>query len=128
VSDLAPSDSATLRMPASMLMNSESTSAADRWYEARRQELRAVVWEWDPLGIMGVALAEYDCLVDPLIAELSLGAVDAAELKAVLRRELHRMGEDGYSIARVEAESTDDALDPIVHRISSWWESVPLAP
>jgi hypothetical protein len=109
-------------------MESESTSAADRWYEARRQELRAVMWEWDPLGIMGVALTEYDCLVDPLIGELSRGVVDAADLKAVLRRELQRMGDDGYSNARVEAESTDDALDPIVQRISSWWESVPLAP
>lgn len=87
-----------------------------------------MMWEWDPLGIVGVAVSEYHCLVDPLIVELSAGVVTAAELKAVLRRELRRMGEEGYSNARVEAESTDDALDPIVDRISSWWESVPPAP
>jgi hypothetical protein len=109
-------------------MDSDGTSATDRWREARRQELLALVWEWDPLGIMGVALSEYDCLVDPLIAELFLGAVNAAELKAVLRRGLQGMGDDGYSMARVRAESADAALDPIVERISSWWKSVPPAP
>ena len=108
-------------------MDSERKSTTRRWYKARQRELRAVMWEWDPLGIMGVADDEYDCLIDPLIGELARGIVEPAALKAVLRRELEYMG-GSYSSARAEAESRNDALGPIVQRISSWWESVPARP
>ena len=78
-------------------------------------------------GIMGVATDEYDCLIDPLIGELFRGMADRESLRVVLRQELAHMGES-YSAARAEAESADDALDPIVERISRWWASVPARP
>jgi hypothetical protein len=103
-----------------------ATSAA-RWYLKRQRELRALIWQWDPLGIMGVAESEYDCLAAPVLAALSEGVTDAHHLRRILRREVLHMGLK-YSHSRARGESTPDALDPIVDRIRAWWESAPAKP
>jgi hypothetical protein len=99
---------------------------SSRWHLERQRELRALIWEWDPLGIMGVAESEYDCLADPVLSGLTQGVSDA-DLGRVLRREVLRMGRV-YSQTSARRESMPGALEPVVGRIRTWWESVPAKP
>jgi hypothetical protein len=109
-------------------MDSDGKKATRGWYKARQRELREIMWEWDPLGIMGVADDEYDCLIDPVLSALSRGIDAPADLKAVLGQELLHMGDLGYSGSLAERESQSAALEPIVQRIAAWWRSAPPPP
>ncbi len=109
-------------------MDSERNKATKRWYEARQHELREIVWEWDPLGILGVANDEYDCLIDAVLSALARGHESPGDLKSVLARELLRMGDRAYSGTLAERESQSDALEPIVQRIAAWWRLAPPPP
>jgi hypothetical protein len=54
-------------------MDSGQKKATRGWYKARQRELRQIMWEWDPLGILGVADDEYDCVIDPVLSALARG-------------------------------------------------------
>lgn len=82
--------------------------------------LRAVLNEWDPLGVMAIAEAvpgivlpedEYDCLRDVLAAELVDGA-DRDELIAAIDHEMEHHFE-------VRAGGTAEVVD----RVLAWWRS-----
>jgi hypothetical protein len=95
-----------------------------RWYQARHQEMRDLMWDWDPLGLMGAPEDEYDCVIDRVLSTLVRGA-DDGDLQATLKEELRHMGLDGYSMSRVELESQDESLSANVSRILSWWRAAP---
>src|SRR5262245_11053793 len=64
----------------------------ERRRRARRlhQELRALLCQWDPIGVMADpqwSRDEYDCLLGPLLGRLLRGAT-AAELTTFLEHEL----------------------------------------
>ena len=61
-----------------------------RQSETRWSELRALLCEWDPIGVMGdpkVPRDEYDCLARPLLHLLEAGASEA-EVVECLRNEI----------------------------------------
>ena len=110
------------------MVERERKTATRRWYKARHGELREIIWVWDPLGLKGAPDDEYDGLIDRLLGALARGAEHPDDLKALLRRELLRMADVGYSGAAAERESEDDAAEPMVQRIAVWWRSVPPPP
>lgn len=57
-------------------------------FRRRWAELRALVAEWDPLGLLGLGAPadEYDCLINPLMRLLDDG-VTAEQVSAFLLRE-----------------------------------------
>lgn len=109
-------------------MDSQRKKATRGWYKDRQQELRVIMWEWDPLGLMGVADDEYDCIIDPVLGALARGDASTAELTEVLGRELVHMGGLGYSETATSRESQREVLDPIAQRINAWWQSSPPPP
>lgn len=110
-------------------VDADQEKATTRWYKERHQELREIMWQWDPLGIMGVADDEYDCLIDPVLSALTRGLDAPGELKSVLREGLQYMAGDlGYSQRRADNESQDDSLAPVAQRVTTWWASTPPAP
>jgi hypothetical protein len=57
---------------------------------AAREGVRALVWEWDPIGVSGIVprpVDEYDCLIGPLLRSLAQGA-DRTEIGEFLSHEL----------------------------------------
>jgi hypothetical protein len=98
-----------------------------RRYEERQGELRGLIWEWDPLGLMGVALDIYDSLVDGVLSALTGGGTDT-EVEQALRSGLVYMVADGYSASAAARESEPSALLPVVRGIRAWWESAPSRP
>ena len=71
---------------------------------------------------------QYDCLIDPVLSALARGNAEPEDLKTALRRELLHMGDLGYSDRLAEREGRSDSLEPIVQRITAWWESAPPPP
>ena len=53
----------------------------------RRAELRALLNEWDPIGVADLVDDEYDCLEWPLLSRLTAGCT-VADLRSFLRHEL----------------------------------------
>jgi hypothetical protein len=44
---------------------------ARRWHKKRQAELRELFWEWDPLGLLGGPVDEYDSLEDSVLSALA---------------------------------------------------------
>lgn len=96
----------------------------ERLKERDLDGLRAVLNEWDPIGVYRAPAAaesampewsidEYDCLRWPLVSRLRDGA-SRMELADFLQDELtHHFGLAG--------ESSDD--DPVLNRLQTWWGS-----
>jgi hypothetical protein len=105
----------------------EKNGAAGRWYSARRQELRGQLWEWDPVGIMGVAEDAYDALVDTVLSALAEGGTEA-DVQQALGRELRNMAEQGYSSSAVERETAPEVLASAASQLRAWWASAPPRP
>ena len=101
--------------------------AKRRWYKAREVELRALIWEWDPLGLMGVSEDEYDSLADGTLSAL-VNHGDDSEVVAAIVRGLDDMAGEGYSTASATRHSQPDALDPFIARLRTWWEEAPASP
>lgn len=45
-----------------------------RWFKERERELREIVWDWDPMGLVGPPDDEYDFLIHRVLGELVRGA------------------------------------------------------
>jgi hypothetical protein len=55
-----------MRWPAGVACAGMAKADVRRWWKARELELRALVWEWDPLELADAPGDEYDCVVDDL--------------------------------------------------------------
>jgi hypothetical protein len=100
---------------------------ARRRYKGRELELRGLIWEWDPLGLMGVSEDEYGSLVDGTLSVL-VNHGDDSEVVAAIVRGLDYMAGEGYSVASATRHSQPAALDPFIARLRTWWEDVPASP
>jgi hypothetical protein len=109
------------------LIVSALNDARGRWYKGRELELRGLIWEWDPLGLMGVSENEYDSLIDGTLSAL-VNHGDDSEVVAAIVRGLDYMAGEGYSAASATRHSQPDALDPFIARLRTWWEDVPASP
>jgi hypothetical protein len=101
--------------------------ARRRWYEASALELRHLIWDWDPLGLMGVSEDEYDSLVDGTLSAL-VDHGDDDEVAAAVVRGLDYMAREGYSTASATRHSQSDALDPFMARVRTWWDQAQASP
>ena len=101
--------------------------AKRRWYKARALELRRLIWDWDPLGLMGVSEDEYDSLVDGTLSAL-VNHGDDDEVAAAVVQGLDYMAGEGYSTASAARYSQSDALDPFIARVRTWWDDAPASP
>jgi len=106
---------------------SAQNAATRRWYTARRRELRELLWEWDPLGLMGAPVDEYDSLVDRMLSALINRRDDDAVAAAVVEG-LSYMGDEGYSAASADRHSQPAELDPFLSRVRQWWRTAPPSP
>jgi hypothetical protein len=91
------------------------------WARRAQRELRALLNDWDPIGILGPdwradeagPVDEYDCLRDPLISRL-LHDEGREEVAGFLQDEL--ADHFGFGPGPVPNDVTD--------RIFEWWETV----
>jgi hypothetical protein len=90
------------------------------WARHAQQELRALLNEWDPIGVFDPAggdegsgpVDEYDCIRDPLLSHLLRGD-DRNGIAEFLRDELtNHYGLEPWLV-------TTNVID----RIFQWWES-----
>ncbi|GAB3665128.1 hypothetical protein GCM10027596_30740 [Nocardioides korecus] len=87
------------------------------WARRAQRELRDLLNEWDPIGVLGPGrggpVDEYDCIRDPLISHLLRGDTEH-EVAEFLRAELT----DHFGL--------DQSLvtQGVVDRIFRWWEGV----
>jgi hypothetical protein len=82
----------------------------------RSSELRALLNDWDPIGVLGGAelwpADEYDCLIDPLTLRLDRG--DGADLLVrYLRHEL----EDHFGL---DPDDQADKIERFAERAIRW--------
>jgi hypothetical protein len=105
-------------------MSGAANEGARRWYKARQAELREFIWEWDPLGLLGGPVDEYESLEDGVLSALARGGTDT-EIEDALRSGLAYMAGEGFSASAAARESETSALLPAVRRIRSWWEAAP---
>ena len=91
------------------------------WARSAQRELRAILNDWDPLGVSDPAEPggeqwlpddEYDCIRDPLLSHLLRGH-DRAEIAAFLRSEL----EDHFGLPPWLVTTA------LIDRLFMWWES-----
>jgi hypothetical protein len=103
--------------------------ALRRWKGDRRREVLKFMWEWDPLGIMGVAESEYEALAATAVNLLLMEKRSRETLADALREEVLRLAsEEGYSRAAAERNTVPAALTQVVARLSTWWATVPPPP
>lgn len=93
-----------------------------RWYKARHQELRDLLWEWDPLGLLGAPEDEYDAIIDRVLSACVNGDA-VATVSDALRGGLFEMADQGYGGLAAEREM--QKVEPIVDRIQRWWARAP---
>jgi hypothetical protein len=98
-----------------------------RWYKARQRELRDLLWEWDPLGLMGAPDDEYDCVVDAVLSAL-VNQPDGVALKTATVEGLGYMAGQGWSQVAADRHSQPPLLDPFMARVREWWRAVPPPP
>jgi len=81
-----------------------------------RMELRALLMEWDPISVAGVAAAwdEYDCLLSPVMHRLH-GGISVHELAEFLDHELA----EHFGLGQAD-ESRQRA---VAARMVDWWTS-----
>jgi hypothetical protein len=89
-----------------------------RWWKARELELRALMWEWDPVGLVGAPEDEYDCVVDELMSRL-VARSSRDELVRVLEGEAEHFG--------VSLGSPTDRTS-FADRVLVWWARAPSQP
>jgi hypothetical protein len=109
------------------LVSNPAKESARRWYKARQSELRDLLWEWDPLGLMGGPVDAYESVEDLVLSALTKGGTDA-DVEEALRSGLAYMADQGFSVAAAERESQVSALKPVVGRMRTWWDAAPSPP
>ncbi|MDZ4323780.1 MAG: hypothetical protein U1A73_01965 [Pseudomonas sp.] len=83
-----------------------TAALSKREIRERMAQLRALMCEWDPIGVMSDPdwpRDEYDCLVAPLLTLLAQGATED-EIAAYLRKEITEhfgLSPDHYDFATV---------------------------
>jgi hypothetical protein len=91
----------------------------DRWWrEQGAGELRALLYEWDPIGVApepGWPRDEYDDLVDPLHQRLEAGAA-AGELAVLLEAHVRE---------HIGLEPDVDREERFAQRLVDWWGDAP---
>ena len=81
----------------------------------RWSQLRELMCEWDPIGIMDNANAprdEYDCLVGPLLTQLASSASEADIAKYLRNQIVHHFG----------LSSTDYDFAAVAKRVQAWYD------
>lgn len=97
------------------------------WESERRREALDLMWQWDPLGILGVADFYYDSLAAVAVEALASGdGVDA--LADALKAQVLRLASGGFSDAAASRSTSPTALAEVVERLSTWWSTVPSPP
>ena len=98
-----------------------------RWYKARQRELRELLWQWDPLGLMGAPDDEYDALIDGVLSAL-VNRAESDSVAAAVMSGLDDMAGEGYGAALATRQSESPRLVPFVERVREWWNAVPPQP
>ena len=88
--------------------------------EIRREfaEVRRLINEWDPTGVIGDAAAppdEYDCLVGPVLSLLTRGASES-DVAGFLRSEI----EEHFGLDPRQVD-----VDGVAKRLAQWFEERP---
>ncbi|MFF8814042.1 hypothetical protein [Streptomyces pactum] len=79
--------------------------------DALEDDLRALLNEWDPLGVADDVQDEYDCILAPLLQRLRRGA-DQAEIRAFLWDELV----EHFGLNPLPSEPA-----AVAARLTTWW-------
>ena len=80
-------------------------------WQAAQADIRALLWEWDPIGVADLAPDdEYDCMIAPLVALLSADA-DRPALASCLLHHLH---------SHFGLEPAHGQIEEIADRLVSW--------
>jgi hypothetical protein len=80
----------------------------------RWSQLRELMCDWDPIGIMDHANAprdEYDCLIGPLLTQLAASASEA-DIAKYLRNQIHHFG----------LSATDYDFNAVAKRVQAWYD------
>jgi hypothetical protein len=80
--------------------------------------LRAILNEWDLIGVADEVNDEYDCLIPPLLGRLRAGAT-RAEIFAYLSQEVR----NHFGLRPRRGE-----IDSIAERLVTWWAELTEAP
>ncbi len=102
--------------------------ALRHWEAERRRGVLSLLWEWDPLGIMGVAESVYEGLAATAVNLLTEQRAPEVLAEALREEVLHLASHDGYSRAAAERSTAPVALAPLVARLATWWATVPTPP
>ena len=81
----------------------------------RWSQLRELMCDWDPLGIMDHANAprdEYDCLIGPLLTQLASSASEADIAKYLRNQIVHHFG----------LSASDYDFDAVAKRVQTWYD------
>lgn len=84
------------------------------WRESGEDELRALLYEWDPIGVSAEPdwpRDEYDELIEPLRARLAAGA-PAGELAIFLEQ---------HVTEHIGVEADADREERFAGRLVEWW-------
>lgn len=94
-----------------------AATQGDRWWRERGEgELRALLYEWDPIGVSAEPDwpgDEYDDLVEPLRERLAAGAT-AGELSIFLER---------HVTEHIGLDADADREERCAARLVEWWSS-----
>ena len=86
----------------------------NRELRQRSSELRELMCDWDPIGIMhhaGAPRDEYDCLIGPLLTRLESSASEADIAKYLRNEIVHHFG----------LSAADYDFNAVAKRIHAWY-------
>ena len=81
----------------------------------RSSQLRELMCDWDPIGIMdhpGAPRDEYDCLVGPLLTRLASSESEADIAKYLRHQIVHHFG----------LSATDYDFNAVAKRVKAWYD------
>ena len=81
----------------------------------RSSQLRELLCEWDPIGIMdhpGAPRDEYDCLIGPLLTRLDSSESEDDIAKYLRHQIVHHFG----------LSDTDYDFDAVAKRVQEWYD------
>ena len=91
-----------------------ATQGDSWWNERGRDELRALLYEWDPIGVSAEPdwpRDEYDDLIEPLRTRLGAGA-HAGELAIFLEQ---------HVTEHIAVDADPDREERLAARLVEWW-------
>lgn len=91
------------------------SALSSREIRERSEQLRALLWEWDPIGVRPASdwpRDEYDCLVGPLLTLLDAGASTEE-----ITLHVHQALDEHFGLT-----ANNDAVRTVADRVRRWFD------